>query len=364
MYGGADAVPGLAESKEGDAATAPEPSVRRRPLVIAGLPRSGTTWTLGTLQRDPNLFPLKEPDSEADRASAIWAKRDIGRFPVLAPGDRNETYRLLWAWILDGAPETLRLRVGGKILEAVSPPAMGKASRLRSLPVMERRRYLRGGFSPAMWLAGAIAAHPPVHPNPDVDGRRLLIKTVHAPLALDWLGSEFDIDVLVLLRHPGSILASWISLDMDAQYVRFSEVPAIRRLADGWGVPPPGPDHLERIIWQVGVLLTSLEKAAGHHPDWVVRTHEQLCRDPAQEFHQLYTELGLEWNGQAESFIVDNDRPGKGFRTRRVSADLPGDWKRRLTPHQIAEMQRVLAQFPLKTWSADDLADSADSADG
>ena len=179
---------------------------RRTNPVVQSVPRSGTTWTLGALQRDRSLCSLKEPDSEADRASAIWAKRKTGRFPVLAPGDRNDAYRMLWAWILEGATETPRLRVGAQILRAVSPPAWGKASRLRSLPTRERRRYLRGGFSPAMWLAGTIASRPPVHRNPDLDGRRLLVKTVHAPLAMDWLGTEFEMDVLVLLRHPGSPL--------------------------------------------------------------------------------------------------------------------------------------------------------------
>ena len=92
----------------------------------------------------------------------------------------------------------------------------------------------------------------------------------------------------------------------------------------------------------------------------MVRTHEQLCREPAQEFRRLYAELGLAWNEEVEAYVVENDRPGKGFRTRRVAADLPGDWKKRLTQHQIDEMQRVLARFPLKTWSDDDFDPIAD----
>jgi hypothetical protein len=337
-------------------ATGAERVPGQRPLVIAGLPRSGSTWTLGALERDRSLYPMKEPDSEADRASAIWAKRETGRFPVLAPGDRNEAYHLLWSWILNGAPESARLRAGGQILRAVSPPPIGKASRLRSLPSRERRRYLRGGFSPVMWLAGSIAARPPDVPNPELEGRRLLIKTVHAPLAMDWLGTEFPIDVMVLLRHPGSVLASWINLDMDAQYVPFSERPDVARVAKGWGVPLPGPDRLERIIWQIGMLITALEQAAAHHPTWVVRTHEELCIEPEKAFSRLYAELGLSWNEEGEAYVVENNRPGKGFRTRRVAADLPGDWKQRLTEQQVTEMQRVLAWFPLETWSADDLS--------
>jgi len=209
-------------------------------------------------------------------------------------------------------------------------------------------------------MAGAIASHPPDRRNPVLDDHRLLVKTVHAPLVMDWLASEFEFDVLVLLRHPGSVLASWIALDMDAQYVPFSETPAVRRLAEQWEVRLPGSDHLEQMIWQIGVLIMALEKAAAHHPDWVVRTHEQMCRNPVEEFRLLYAELGLHWNEQAEEFLVENDRPGKGFRTRRLAAELPDNWKQRLTPHQIAEMQRVLAWFPLTTWSADDFGVAAE----
>jgi hypothetical protein len=88
----------------------------------------------------------------------------------------------------------------------------------------------------------------------------------------------------------------------------------------------------------------------------VVRTHEELCQEPVVAFSRLYAELGLSWNEEAEAYVVENNRPGKGFRTRRVAADLPGDWKQRLTAQQVTEMQRVLAWFPLETWSADDLS--------
>jgi hypothetical protein len=329
-----------------------ETSGRRRPLVIAGIPRSGTTWTLEALECDDTLYSLSEPDSEGSRSSAIWAKRHTGRLPVLAPGERNDPYHLLWAWILAGATETPRLRVAGQMLRLMSP--LAKATGLRAIPTLECKRYLRGGFSPAMSLAGVIANHPPVCRNPILDDHRLLVKTVHAPLAMDWLATEFEIDVLVLLRHPGSVLASWIALDMNAQYVPFAGTPSVQHVAETWGVQLPGSDHLERIIWQIGMLITALEQAAAHHPDWVIRTHEQMCRNPVEEFHRLYSDLGLHWNEKAKNFLVKSDRPGTGFRTRRLTAELPDNWKQRLTPHQLAELQRVLAWFPLTTWSAED----------
>jgi hypothetical protein len=281
-----------------------------------------------------------EPDSEGHRASAIWAKRHAGRFPALSPGDRDDRYHRLWAWILTGAHESLRLRAAEQVLRVVRPP--------------ERNSYLSGSSSARLSLAATLGARPRPQRNPALVDHRLMVKTVHAPLSIDWVAAEFDVDVVMILRHPGSILASWISLDYVDQYVPFEELPGVRRVAAELGVEPPGPDHLTRMIWRIGVLLCALERAAAAHPDWVVRTHEQLCRDPREEFRQLYADLGLRWNEGAERNLAENDQPGKRFLTKRVAADLPDNWKQRLSAPQIAEMQRVLAPFPLTRWSADD----------
>ena len=145
------------------------------------------------------------------------------------------------------------------------------------------------------------------------------------------------------------------SVFLGTLFVRLEDNPAVRtRFLNSWGVAAPDPDPLERMIFSIGVLSTALEAAVSRHPRWLIRTHEQLCSDPGQEFKKLYADLGLTWSEAVEEFLVGNDRPGEGFRTQRVAAELPDNWKRRLTSHQIAVMQRVLAQFPLKTWTARD----------
>jgi Sulfotransferase family len=312
----------------------------RPPLMIVGIPRSGTTWTYRILECESSLFPMIEPDNEAHSGPAISAKRRTGRFPVLAPGERDDAYRLLWSWALQGAPTNRRLRRASDMIRRARPST--------------RRRFLERRPSLRMSVAGTLARNPPEGPNPGVGDRRLLIKTVHAPLAIEWLASEFEIDVLAIFRSPASILASWISLDYNDQYAPFCQIPSVQRLAEGLGVPQPGPDHLEQMIWQICLLTTALEQAAARHPHWIVRHHEQLCRDPNQEFRQLHTELDLQWSAQAESELEERNHPGKGFRVRRVTADLPDNWKQRLTSHQVAELQRVMTWFPLKSWSPDD----------
>src|SRR6202035_122847 len=63
----------------GPSMTSPQPG-RTRPLLLVGMPRSGTTWTMRVLASDPSLLAVMEPDNEVRSAPAIWAKRGSGRF--------------------------------------------------------------------------------------------------------------------------------------------------------------------------------------------------------------------------------------------------------------------------------------------
>jgi hypothetical protein len=312
------------------------------PLVLVGIPRSGTTWTMRALAADASLHGVMEPDNESRSAPAVWAKRRAGRYPLLEPGDGEPEYHRLWEWILGGAIQTPRLNVAATALRAVRPAG--------------RQRYFQGRFSALMEVAGAIGARPPRPPVLPFAGQRLLVKTVHAGLAVEWLASEFELEVLVVLRHPGNVLASWISLDLTDRFVRLDEQPRIRHRVAAGAMPPAGTEPLERMVWQIGVLSLALEEAASRHPSWVVRTHDELCVDPAARFRQLYADLGLTWNERVEHYLSVNDRPGEGFPTQRVASDQPDAWKTRLTPMQIDVMQRVLATFPLSTWTQSDLA--------
>jgi hypothetical protein len=315
---------------------------RGRPLVLAGIPRSGTTWTMRALAADPTLVPVMEPDNEVRSAPAIWAKRRTGRYPVLRPGDRDDRLRALWSWVLDGAPGNRRLRATELLLRAVRPT--------------ENRRYYQGQFAPLMQLAGLVGAPPPHRTSAAGTDRRTFVKTVYMPLALEWLTSLFDVDVLVLFRHPGNVLASWLSLDLNDRYVRLDRDPVVRGMVERGELPAPGPDQFERLVWQVGVLDLALERSLTRQPHWVQRTHEELCVDPVARFRSLYDDLGLEWGQRAEDYLVANDRPGEGFPTQRVSADQADGWKQRLTASQVGTMRRVLAQFPLTTWDQEEFA--------
>src|ERR1700722_11190107 len=160
-----------------------------RPILIVGVPRSGTSWTMRALGHGEGATTVLEPDSEDKWPAAIHAKRRLGRYPVLRPGDEAPAYQRLWSWTFDGAVEPRRSVLARHILG----------------PGAEDRIY-DGRLDPVTWLASTLARDPGPRaaPSPRPTGQRIVAKSIHAQLSVEWIAAQFDVDVLLLLRHPAN----------------------------------------------------------------------------------------------------------------------------------------------------------------
>jgi hypothetical protein len=287
---------------------------------------------------------VMEPDNEKTSAPAIGPKRVVGRFPVLAGGDEAGPYRELWAWALAGGRRDSGQRLGQRLLATAGPAAL--------------EALVSGRPTARVRLAGSLARPRRRATDPeDGVGRRVVAKSVHAPLAAEWLAGAFDIDVVVVLRHPANVLASWLGLDLPDRDRGLDSVPVVReRYIDRWKLPDPGPDPLDRAVWQLGLMTAALEEACTRHPDWRVRVHEELCADPEGEFRRLYDDVGLDWSGATLEALERGNAPGQGFALQRRAAEVAEGWRTRLGPVERAALRRGLAPFPLQHWSSDDIA--------
>lgn len=285
---------------------------------------------LGT---SPGTVKVLEPDHEEKFAAAIHAKRRLGRYPCLEPGEAAGPYRELWAWALSGGQDSWRSLQARRLLG----------------PRYETR-FFEGRMDLTTVVASTLARNP--QPSRDYLGRTVA-KSIHAQMSLEWLDQEFDVTPLILLRHPASVLASWMEVKLkDGSYSTLETRPDIRaRYLDRWDVRPPGPDPIETLCWRIGFLIAVLEEVLAKHPTWQMRTHEQLCRDSAATFHTLFDDLGLEWSSATEEYLLTNNVPGDGFETRRVASEVVDSWQKRLDGAQLATLRRVLAGFPITTWS-------------
>jgi len=313
----------------------------RPPVLVAGLPRSGSTWTAKILAAAPGCDAVMEPDNEKTSAPAISAKRGLGRYPVLAPGEEAPAYRDLWTWALSGRRDGRAARLGDRLLHGADARELEEL--VSGRPAVRTRLAARLGK-----LRGPVSVTTGAH-------CRTVAKTVHACLSLEWLADEFSLEVVVVRRHPANVLASWLELELPDSDRHLELHQAVRsRFMERWDVPPPGPTPLERAAWQVGLLSAALDEAVRSNPRWHVRSHESLCRDPLPEFRRLFDDTGLEWGDQPEILLAEGEQPGAGFSLHRRAEELPDAWRRRLDESQVSTLRRVLARFPVDDWWAED----------
>lgn len=308
------------------------------PVLIAGIPRSGTSWIGRTLKHTAGVGYLHEPDNEKAHPFSLAAKRGLGRFPVLAPGERHEAYERLWAY------------------------ALGAKRRERTLPVRARARTARmllagasgddleAAIAGRRWPVRLRAARWSSVPRVPPPGTLPVVKSVHAPLALEWIDWLWAPRVLVVFRHPLNTLASWLHLglaDRDRGLDRSEAV--VERYVRPWGVPllRSGAGPLERAAWHYGLLVSALWQSVRSNPHWEVVRHEELCVDPGSSMPALAARLGLVWTEGASEFLATSNRPGKGYKTHRIASEQIESWRRKLKEEEAMELRRVLAYFPL-----------------
>ncbi len=313
-----------------------------RPLFVASAPRTGTTWVAWALSVAPGVTWINEPDNEWPNIYALKAKRTLGRFPVLEKGDTAPLeYEELWARAFQGFRQSrLQERIvwrsdrGDKTMlqlwRALCDHANPEMSR-------ELRRLT------------ALARPPGSKPKP-LGGRRhggtaperVLVKSVYAPLALEWITARFQPQTVIVLRHPLNVMASWVELRWGG--CALDTNPTVREhFAARWNLPELDADAspLHRIAWEVGLFTSALYAGIDEHPDWVVASHEELCVDTLATFKRLYEDVGLEWTAKTEEFLEERNRPGEGFKVFRVASELPERWRKRLSKEQLDEIWSV-----------------------
>lgn len=305
------------------------------PVLVAGAPRTGTTWIAQVLSRAEGVAWINEPDNEWPNTYALKAKRSLGRFPALREGDAApRSYATLWrrsmaghrqgryqealAWKLDQGDRTMR-----DLWRAMCDHAHPRlAPRLRLLT----------------WLA-----RPPSRRDPS---GRVMVKSVHAPLALEWIHARTRPRMVVVTRHPLNVVASWLALGWGG--CALDTNPIVReRFADRWDLPELGPDPTQtrRLAWEAGLFTSALEDALARNPEWIAAPHESLCVDPSSGFRDLFRRLDYPWSADVEAYLDEANRPGEGWSTQRVASEQPERWRERLNADQVEEIWSVLSSI-------------------
>ena len=275
----------------------------RPPLLVTGMPRSGTTWLARLLALAPG--------------GAL-----AGREPMNTRGRQYALARSIDGWV--------RLEQPGPDQERALRRAYSATT-----PFVYSRYGVRRWAAPLPWS-------------------RLVVKDPFALLSVPTVQRVTGARAVVIHRHPGAMLVSYRRMgwlpDLEeiaplvAQYGRTRDTsdPVIPALPSG---TDPGGAVAMGWFWSAlyAMAMADLRRSAGT----VVVSHEQLATDRAA-CRWLHDTLGLRWSEAAEAEVtregggaVSNARLHNFDRSPAAAATA---WRERLGPQEVAEIEDVTAE--------------------
>ncbi len=268
------------------------------------------------------------------------AKRGLGSFPALRPGDTAPAFEGHWRAVYAGDwPQNL-----DQASIAADGLLSGMDSRARDLALLSPDRETQLFSSLEALLADFKAPRDRKPP--------LVVKSVQLCLALGWFAEMMpEVRIVVVGRHPLDVTASWMTQygdDLGPLAPNRRERPDH---GEAWPPPPsPGDPMIERIAWKVGLLHTA-QHAAAARLNCAVLHHEDMCEDPESLITALARDLDLPYPEAAAAKARQTDSPGSGYEITRLRAGLAGSARRRLSHEQRIAAERVLETFDLTTES-------------
>lgn len=271
--------------------------VGRRPILILGHGRSGTTWVGNVLATGRRVLYTFEPGSPTpDQPFAGW-------FAYARPGQANQTLQQTFDPAFQGLPG--------------------------------RRNWRRSFIHRLM------------------PGYQLVIKDVAGLMAAEWLQERYRPAMLLVIRHPCPTILSELEQGTDPQKSKATLLAQSQLFEEQLQPYRPvieaatTPHEILAALWAARYRV--IANALPRHPHWKIVTYESLCEEPVATFHQLFSHFRLPWSDRNANFIWQSSTttaPGR-YSGKRVSRHQLDKWKEKLTPAEIAAIFRVIQPFQL-----------------
>jgi hypothetical protein len=289
----------------------------RRCVIVAGFPRSGTSWLAKCLSFAPDFTYYREPDN----------------FDRVREAEQRFVNLYLTAEHDDPAYRRLMIRAcAGKVATAFTM----REDPGPLLSLLGRRGRALGERLPFLFFRK----------------RDVLLKLVFANLNLAWFSANIPhARQLCVLRHPCGQFASWQRLGWEPNPGALLENP--RLVADHLH---PFADLIRaaETFWERAGALWAATVHVIHQQTRVddgrlVLAYEWLCGDPAARFEEVYRLLGMTWNARTERGVRETNTEGDNlvYSLHRPTAIQVDRWKERVAPEQIEACRRFVEPFGL-----------------
>jgi hypothetical protein len=260
----------------------------RGPVVVTGLPRSGTTWLAQQLASSPRTAMT-------------------GREPMNPRGRQFALQGSVSSWVrLDRDPSPRQLRTLRRVYRGWEP-----------------RVYSRYGVR--QWAA----------PMPWV---RVVVKDPFALLSLPTIVQATGARPVILYRHPAAVLASYRRLNWLPDV---AEIAALGLPNAGPSSPAPANDDVSAMGWFWATCYATVLHDLPKLPDALVVDHAALAAGEDTALSELAAVLGIrDFRPHHASRRVHGDRPTPRLHDLdRRPAKVAEAWRHQVSPDEIARIE-------------------------
>ena len=299
-----------------------------KPILITGSPRSGTSWVGRIIGHVPFIRYIHEPFNISTNPCHCGVKFNY------------------WFYYLSSS----NLHEFEEHLKHVMYPAYSRAGLLNLITGIVQSRRIR----PLSKYLQAYRSH------------RVLVKDPIALFSADTLENRFDMDVLVLIRHPAAIVSSYKALNWTHPFSHFLHQPELmeEHLAPFQAEVEDFVKNEYDIIDQAALLWKLIHymiiKYQKTHPDWVFVRHEDLASTPIECYRNIFNRLELPFSEHTRSMIEahsvqaqlsDITRP---YTIKQNSSQVISKWKKYLTPGEVMRIRKRVEEVSSHFFSQDE----------
>ncbi|HHS96331.1 MAG TPA: sulfotransferase [Chloroflexi bacterium] len=291
----------------------------RRPILVTGAIRSGTTWVGRMIAASPQVGYIHEPLNPWEKSK----NRGICDAPIP-----------FWYFYItreNEAPYYQPIKRSLEFRYNLFKGLMGARSRADVRRILREYQTFRANRA---------------------NNARPLVKDPFALFSAEWFAERFGAEVVILIRHPAAFVSSVKRLGWGFPFWHLLRQPLLLRdhlrpfeeqIKEYAPEKHPYIDQAA-LVWKMlyHVVLRYREK----HEDWIFVRHEDLARDPMGGFRALFERLGLEFSPRVQDAVRRSTAASnpsevpaeRAFSIQRDSRASIWTWKKRLT---AAEIQRI-----------------------
>lgn len=265
-----------------------------QPILLTGIHRSGTTWAGRMIEQAPGIRYLYEPLNNEHDPSLFGRTMPTSYTYICQENENNFEYHI--------------------------------------------HRTLKGSLKTQ--LKGLIKPTRPLWKDP------------HAFFSAPWMVARFDMQPLILIRHPAAFVLSIIDKKWSFDFNNLRNQPLLmQHLADDAERIEQACQNPGDLVDQGCLLWSIIYRQVAHYqsqfPDWLYVRHEDLALNPIQEFEAIFHRLNLLFTENVKVSLQQSTKSGQPISDqerhpglRRDSVALITKWKKLLSKDEIFRIRK------------------------